>query len=175
MDELEKVEKLKNRANVSREQAANALKACDGDLLDAMVLLEKMGSVKAPEQVLVTTSAEEHTSFENVKDKVERYDRETARPFGSKLRHLFSIILDTLRNNSLSITHKNEEFMKIPLWVLALVMIFAWHVSIVVIIVSLFFGVRYTLVGRDELREANKLIGKAADAADYVKEKFDKL
>ncbi|MBO6165082.1 MAG: hypothetical protein J6O17_01755 [Eubacterium sp.] len=175
MDELEKVQKLKNRANVSLEEAAAALKACDGDLLDAMVYLEKKGSVKAPEQVVVTTNAEEHTTFENVKDKVERYDRETSRSFGSKFRHLWCIIIDTLKNNSLSITHKNEEFMKIPLWVLAFIMIFAWHISIVVIIVSLFFGVRYTLVGRDEMREANKLIGKAADAADYVKEKFDKL
>ena len=40
--------------------------------------------------------------------------------------------------------------------------------------VSLFFGVRYSFIGRDDMTEANKLIGKASEAADYVKEKFDK-
>ena len=175
MNELEKAEKLRKRADVSLEEAVEALKVCDGDLLDAMVYLEKKGKVAAPDQEVVTTNREEHTSFENVKDKVERYDRETSRSFGSKIRHLFCIFIDILKNNFLSITHREEEFMKIPLWVAALIIFFVWHIGIVVFIISLFMGVRYRLVGRDKLSEANMLIEKAADAADYVKKKFDKL
>ena len=52
MDEFEKVEKLRQRANVSFEEARDALRLCDGDLLDAMVYLERIGQAKAPEHLL---------------------------------------------------------------------------------------------------------------------------
>ena len=48
MEQLEKVEKLRERADVSYEEAKEALEACDWDLLDAMVWLEKRGKVKGP-------------------------------------------------------------------------------------------------------------------------------
>jgi hypothetical protein len=175
MDEMEKVEKLRARAEVTADEARNALKACDGDLLDAMVFLEKIGKAKAPSEVVVTTSRTEHTTFEDVQDTVDRYDREAARPLSTKLKHLFSIIMDKLSNNFLRIEHKGEELIKVKLWIVVLVMLFVWHVSIVAIIISLFFGVRYSFVGRDDMTEANKLIGKASEAASYVKDKFDKL
>lgn len=175
MDEMEKIERLRARADVSPDEARNALKACDGDLLDAMVFLEKIGKAKAPMEAVVTTSRSEHTSFEDVEDKIDRYERESDRPISTKLKHLFRIILDKLSNNYLKIDHKGEEFLRVKLWVVVLVVLMVWHVSIPVIIVSLFFGVRYSFVGRDDMTEANKLIGKASEAADYVKEKFDKL
>ena len=99
MDEMEKVEKLRARAEVTADEARNALKACDGDLLDAMVFLEKIGKAKAPSEVVVTTSRTEHTTFEDVQNTVDRYDREAARPLSTKLKHLFSIIMDKLSNN----------------------------------------------------------------------------
>ena len=68
-----------------------------------------------------------------------------------------------------------EEIIKLPLWAVAIIFIFAWHISIVLVVVSLFFDCRYTLEGKDDLSEANKVMGKASDAADYVKKEFDKL
>ncbi|MCR5292687.1 MAG: hypothetical protein K6E28_07380 [Eubacterium sp.] len=175
MEEKDKAQKLKDRANVTLEEAEEALKACDGDLLDAMVYLEKLGKVNAPETMLVTTSIEEHTSFENVQDKVDRYNRETSNSLGGKIKHLIRILFDTITHNFLSVIHKGVEIIKIPLWIVAIIIFFSWYLSIAVFIISLFFGVRYSLSGRDDLTEANKLIGKATDAADYVKDKFDKL
>ena len=49
MDKLEKVEKLREKTGVSYEDAKNALEACDYDLLDAIIYLEKLDKVKAPE------------------------------------------------------------------------------------------------------------------------------
>ena len=45
MTDLEKIEKLCTTANVSAEDAKSALDACDGDILDAMIYLEKIGKV----------------------------------------------------------------------------------------------------------------------------------
>ncbi|MDY5103377.1 MAG: UBA/TS-N domain protein, partial [Agathobacter sp.] len=42
MDNFEKVEKLKERANVTYEEAKQALEACDWDILEAMIYLEKL-------------------------------------------------------------------------------------------------------------------------------------
>ena len=47
MDKLEKVEKLRAKTGVSYEDAKNALEACDYDLLDAIIYLEKLDKVKA--------------------------------------------------------------------------------------------------------------------------------
>ena len=59
MDNLEKVEKLRERANVSYEEAKEALENNDWDLLDAMVALEKEGKTVKPEQTAYSTSYEE--------------------------------------------------------------------------------------------------------------------
>ncbi|MDR2615905.1 MAG: ubiquitin, partial [Oscillospiraceae bacterium] len=48
MATLEQVEKLRERANVSFEEAKAALDEADGDLLDALILLEKQGKTAAP-------------------------------------------------------------------------------------------------------------------------------
>ena len=174
MDEMEKVEKLRARAEVTADEARNALKACDGDLLDAMVFLEKIGKAKAPSEVVVTTSRTEHTTFEDVQNTVDRYDREAARPLSTKLKHLFSIIMDKLSNNFLRIEHKGEELIKVKLWIVVLVMLFVWHVSIVAIIISLFFGVRYSFEGEEEAEKANSILHKAGDFAQDVKSEFTK-
>ena len=57
MNEFEKAEKLRERANVSFEEARDALKACGGDLLDAMVYLERLGHIKPSEETTEKASA----------------------------------------------------------------------------------------------------------------------
>ena len=42
---FEKVEKLRERANVSYEEAKNALERSNGDMLDAMILLERESNI----------------------------------------------------------------------------------------------------------------------------------
>ena len=56
MEEFEKVEKLRQRANISYEEAKNVLEQADGDLLDAMVILERQSKIKKPETEIITTA-----------------------------------------------------------------------------------------------------------------------
>ena len=42
MEEFEKVEQLVKVTGVSFEDAKNAIRACDGNIVDAMVYLEKL-------------------------------------------------------------------------------------------------------------------------------------
>ena len=49
MDQMEKVDRLRERANVTYEEAKAALEANNWDLLDAMVALEKEGKTIPPQ------------------------------------------------------------------------------------------------------------------------------
>ena len=48
MTELEKVEKLREKANVSFAEAKEALDNTGGDILDALIYLEKQGKSTIP-------------------------------------------------------------------------------------------------------------------------------
>ena len=90
MEQLEKVEKLRERADVSYEEAKEALEACDWDLLDAMVWLEKRGKVKGPTKESFTTSYEEQDQYVSVKDKVQEQEESGSDSFFKKLGHFLA-------------------------------------------------------------------------------------
>ena len=175
MDKLEKVERLRERANVSYEEAAMALEEANGDLLDALVILERQGKTKSPEQSTYSTSYEEQKDYVPVRDQLiltEQAAKED-RPrsgFREAVRKFFRI----LRDNSLIVSRHEKEFIRLPLWLLAIVLLITglWKAAIVVVIISLFFHFRYSFGGKDQLNEANEFMEKAGSAADHIKEEF---
>jgi Na+/H+-dicarboxylate symporter len=67
-----------------------------------------------------------------------------------------------------------KEFFKMPLWGVVLIALAAWHVMIPVVIISLFFGIRYDFIGENNMDPANKVMNKAADVTDSIKDEFNK-
>ena len=65
MDHLEMVEKLREKANVSYEEATQALEACDWDLLDALLMLESKGRLQEMESEAYSTRQDADTRNEN--------------------------------------------------------------------------------------------------------------
>src|SRR5690554_4120945 len=49
MVDFEQVQKLRERANISYEEAKKALEEANGDMLEAVINLEKQNRIKAPE------------------------------------------------------------------------------------------------------------------------------
>ncbi|MBQ2160246.1 MAG: hypothetical protein II444_00250, partial [Firmicutes bacterium] len=70
MDNFEKVEKLVQKAGVTYEEAKAALEKADGDLLDAMIILEKEGKAEAPKQSSYSTEYEQQTQYVSVEEQV---------------------------------------------------------------------------------------------------------
>jgi len=176
MDKLEKVERLRERANVSYEEASQALDEAGGDLLDALVILERQGKTKSPEQSTFSTSYEEQTEYVNVENQLieaekTREQKKDHLGFREAVKKFFRI----LRDNSLIVSRHKKEFIRLPLWLLAIVLLITglWKAAIVVIIISLFFQVRYSFGGKDQLPEANEFMEKAGNAADHIKEEFN--
>ncbi|HIY01520.1 MAG TPA: UBA/TS-N domain protein [Candidatus Blautia faecipullorum] len=175
MEQLEKVEKLRERANVTYEEAKEALEASGWDLLDAMVYLEKQGKVKSPAQETYTTNYEEQTQYVSVKDKVQEQEETGSESFFKKLSRFAKILLQKSKDNSFYITRRDEEIFHMPVWALALLLLFTWKLLIPVMIVALFFECRYSFKGKDNLDGVNKAMDKASDLADRVKDGYEKL
>ncbi len=175
MDEFEKVEKLRQRANVTYEEAKEALKQADGDLLDAMILLEGQGKVSGNGQTSRSTTYDEQSEYINVRDTVEKEDRKSDKTLGQKIKYLFHLIWIKCKSNEFVVDHKGERVVTIPLWVLVLAMIISLSTVGIVLLAGLFFDCRYAVIGPDESRIINDTLEKAGDVVDQVKDGFEKL
>ncbi|MCR5791258.1 MAG: hypothetical protein K6G83_15350 [Lachnospiraceae bacterium] len=171
MEELEKVEKLREKAGVSYEEAREALRESKGDLLDAMVYLEKTGKTSRPAPSVYSTQYEEQSGYENVEDHREK--EPTGRGFATRLKHVFSVIWRTLLDNSISMRSKSgEEVLKVPLILLFVLVLLGFGVIIPVMVVLLFFGFRYNIVGEKDMPNVNEMLNRAGDVAENMKEEF---
>ncbi len=173
MDNLEKVEKLRERANISYEEARRVLEENNWDMLDAIVALEKEGKTAGPVNSEYSTSYEQQTDYEPVKETV--YDSKNAKKHagnnvGAAIRKFFKIC----KNNSFCIRKEENLVFKIPLLLMLLLVIWSWKLIAILLIVGLFFGLRYSFEGKDDLKEANDFMDTAGRAADKVKGEFSR-
>ena len=180
MTNFEKVEKMVQKADVSYEEAKAALDKADGDLLDAIIILEKEGKTQAPRQSSFSTEYEQQTQYVSVPARVEddrrSYDREEQRrERRERAKRGLGNIVDFLARNFLLIKKNGEIVVKLPLWAVILIFLIAWHISIIAVIVSLFFGVTYSFKGEADMKTANTVMDKASSAAEKVKEEYNKL
>ena len=67
MERNEMIEVLMGKANVSREEAEEALEKCNDDVLDAIVYLERIGRVGNDEVTTIIEVKEEDQRQENKK------------------------------------------------------------------------------------------------------------
>ena len=79
MDKLEKVEKLREKTGVTYEDAKAALEACDYDMLDAIIYLEKLDKIKKPDVDKYTTESSETYTTSEFDKAQEDYRRIAAR------------------------------------------------------------------------------------------------
>ena len=174
MNELDKVEKLRQRADVSYEEARDALRACDGDLLDAMVYLERLGQAKAPEQTSFSTNAEEKKSYENVPEAVVRSQDDKSDPsFGEQLGHLLKTAFRKSLDNYLVVSHRGEEKFRLPIRLVVLIFLFFNLGAVIALVISLFFDVKYQFVGKDDLSKINRMMDEAGTkATDWMHESY---
>ena len=171
MDNLEKVEKLRERANVSYQEAKAALEENNWDLLDAMVALEKAGKTNSPRQEQYSTSYDQQEEYIPVIQKVIEQEERQPRPgktIGGAIRKFFRIC----RDNSFCINHRDNNMIRLPLLAAVVILLFTWKITIPVMLIALLFGFRYSFEGKDELKQANAFMESASNAAESLREGF---
>ena len=171
MNTTDKAQRLSERANVSYAEACAALEAADGDLLDAMILLEQQGKAEAPGQSSYSTTYEEQMNYIRVQDKVFEQQRKHTH-VRRDLGQLFRRILTVLRDNSLCIRRGENILFALPAWIFVIILLAVWKTVIPVMIIALFFGIRYSISGPDDSTVFNNILDKAGNLADDVKKEF---
>ena len=63
MEHIEMIEKLREKAGITREEAADALTRANWDMLEALVILEREGKVKPLTSSVVTASPQAYSSY----------------------------------------------------------------------------------------------------------------
>ena len=198
MNEFEMIEKLVEKTNVSFEEASEALRACEGNLVDALVYLERKVNAekildaeetRAAEAMADTVQTDETdnntvnvdemaaenaaTEEKKEEDTMREETRNTKKNNGEAIKGFFRKVKDILVNNALSVTRNGEEKVRIPAWLLAIILVCCFKFSAIVLIISLFLGCRYAFVGKDDLSAANDVMDKAGDVVDKVKAQFN--
>ena len=161
MDHFEMVEKLRTKANVSYEEAKEALEKTNWDLLDAMVLLENEGKVKDAQGGREYTTQEKKFNINmDVKPEVKE-------GFG-KLWSWIKALIRKGNTNQFVITRRGEELIAFPITVLVLLVLIpgvGLPAILIAMFVGLFLGARYSFRGPNINSRVNDVMDKAQEKA----------
>ena len=178
MTELEKAEKLREKANVSFAEAKEALEKSGGDILDALIYLENQGKSTVPagggyfsgadvsKQVTAQSSGESEKSGKT----------DSGEAFADLMRRFGRFCLKVLHKGStnyLEAWKGGEHLFSCPVIVVVILAIFFFWVTIPLIIVSMFCGFQYRFSGEDLGKDAvNSVMDGATNVVEDVKKTF---
>ena len=176
---LEQVEALRARAAVSYEEARAALEANGGDLLDALIALERAGKLRPEEArgAFFTTRPGGEAPPpppSGAVPAVQDRPRERPRFFGlsltvgggrkrekggragpglwARVKELLLAAADLLRHctvNQFEVWRNGELMTALPVLVLILLVVLAYWISLPLLVIGLLFGCRYRFSGPD--------------------------
>lgn len=161
MTHMEMVEKLRRSANVTFEEARDALEKANWDLLDAMIELERQGKIKPGARY--DTGDESRTAGQTTV----HVKQETG---WDRFWKSFTDVCRKLCRNDLQATRNGAQILRLPIIVALLIVCAGFWVILPLMLVSLFFDWRYSFCGPDfHNSKINDAMGKATDAAEDIK------
>lgn len=174
MNQLEKVEKIREKTGVSYEDAKVALEAAGGDILDAIVYLENQGKIKKPEVQFYTT--EKENTSQAFEEAAKAYDKQDDESLSGIARKFFDWCRKMIRlgcENFFIVTKHEKEIITAPVIVLVLLLVTAFWIIVPILVVGLFFGYRYSFKGViTKSVDVNKACDVAAEACENIKKEF---
>lgn len=178
MDNLEKVEKLREKTGVSYEEAKQALEACNYDVLDALIYLEKRGKVKAPEVESYTTNRAEETSAE-FEQAQQVYNKDCKKEsFGQLVDRFFKWCGKLLKKSidcKFIVERRGSTIINVPVLLLILAIIFAFWVTLPLLVIGLFCECKYHFSGIEDITvNLNQACDKAAESVENLKTDINK-
>lgn len=176
MINLDQVEKLRQYANISFEEAKVALEEADGDILEAIVKLEREDRIQPPKGGSYYYSSQEQDPQQGAGGENSPANHERGSSLAELVGRLFKGLGKLIKRgneNSFEIKNKDEKLMEFPVTILILLLVAAFWVTIPLLIIGLFFGLSYNLKGPDLGKEnINKAMDNVADAAENLKNEF---
>ena len=152
---IEQIDELKKRVNVSYEDAKEALESSDGDILEAIIYLEKNGKIKKEEE-----NKDNGEEFSKVACGFIAWCKKWVRK-GNR--------------NHIIVTKRDNVILKLSLTISAIITIVAPYIAIPLVILALFTGHKFRIHGQDvENSKVNETLDKVSNTAENIKEEFVK-
>lgn len=174
MDKLEKVELIREKTGVTYDDAKVALDACNDDVLDAIIWLERLGKAQTQTASYTTTAeASGSVSPEMVQAQVAYQESSKRSKFGEWLGRVgaeFKRICKASLDTSFVITRKGERVFGMPVLFIILG-ILLWWAAFPLLVIGLFFDCHYHIEGAKPITvDVNKVMDMASDGVDSIKD-----
>jgi hypothetical protein len=172
MTNLEQVKKLKEHADITFEEAKEVLERANGDLLEAVIILERENRIQSPKAGGYYHSTDEGKN----KQEEQKKERPRGREKDKADRISFEEVLGDFSRwagkmfhkgnvNNLQVEKDGKNIVAIPITLLVILLIAAFWVVIPVAVLGLVLGYRYRLQGADfDKTKANETMDKVSNA-----------
>lgn len=172
MERNEMIEILIGKANISREEAQEVLEKCNWDLLDSIIYLERRGKVENNEATTIIEAKEEE---QDKKEDNKKHDEKFG-GIGEVIGRIFKFVGKFIKkgnNHFFEVRKENEKPIRISLTISILLLIFLSVPSIVLLIVGLFCGYKYSISGSNVNYDGvNNIFEEVSKSADNIKKDF---
>ena len=169
MERNEMIETLMRKANVSREEAIEVLENCNWDLLDSIVYLERRGKVENNETTAII-------EVEEIKQEDSKEHNDSFGGIGEVIGRIFKFAGKVIKKGSklfFEVRKDNEKPIRISLTISVLLAIFLTIPTVVLLIVGLFCGYRYSIAGpKGNYDAVNNIFEEVSKSAESIKKDF---
>ena len=159
---LEKIDHIRERANVTYTEAKEALEATDGNMIDAIILLEK-----------------EHKTHGSGPKKTQQqekseYRRQATKNTADDLLEGFKKILKTLNETRVIMFNEQRVVFDVSMTITLLLAAFAFPLTVAILIIGLLTGQRFKISKKSKVSETlNRFFDKASAVTDDVLKNFN--
>lgn len=180
MDHFEMTEKLREKVNVSYEEAKAALEANDWDLLESIIYLENHGkqTYARPAGAEAPSGREQAAQAEQqYRARAQERRMEREKQVSGVLQGIIGFctkLLEKGNRNALEIYRHGRLLLSVPLTILVLTLLFGFWFVIPALVLGLFFGLRYRFAGQDISPMVNNAMDSVANRAEEFKENLQK-
>ena len=147
MERNEMIEILIEKAKITHEEATELLEKFNWNLVDAIIFLERNGKIENKETTtIIEVKEEEQARQEDNKDKKESYGG-----IGTIIGRVFKCIGKFIKKGNehyFEIRKDKEKPIRISLIISALLLIFLSVPTVILLIIGLFCGYKYSLSGK---------------------------
>lgn len=168
MDKLNVVEKLREKTGITYEEAKDVLEINNWDILDSILYLEEQGKIKGPSvSIFYTNEYNENYEEEGSQFNFEEVKKESNYKWNNNFEGIFEAIckvIDTCNNIFIEIRGKNNFFLKLPLTVVIVLLIFGFWIAIPLVIIGLFLDIEFFVeskkVNTDKINDILRKVSK---------------
>ncbi|MDU4883785.1 MAG: ubiquitin [Clostridium celatum] len=176
MDKLKLVEKLREKTGITYEDSKRVLEINNWDILDAILYLEKQGKVKSPSiSIFYTNEYKESYEEENTKSNFEEVKKDSNYKSNNTFEGIFEVIckaIDTCNNIFIEIKGKNNFFLKFPLTVVIILLIFGFWLLIPLVVIALFLDIEFSVESKNiNTDKINDILSKISKEVQKIKGK----